>query len=116
MIITATIRGLNREQLLKARAAAITEGVILGSWINEAIRAKLANDKYELPILLDEQAEETETPGVYKVPKGVVIVGQDYVVNKRHISAAGTKGNEEAVTYDTPATLANLGYQIYWIR
>jgi hypothetical protein len=116
MIVTASIRGLNKELLLKARRAAGAEGVTLGSWLNEAIKMRLSYDKWELPILLDEVAEETETPGVYKVPKGAVEQGHDYAVNRRHISAAGEKGDEVAVTYDSPSTLDRLGYRIFWSR
>ena len=116
MLITTTIRGLDRELLAQARRSAVDDGETLGKWINQAIKAKLVAERDDLPILLDMVAERIGTEGVFRVPKGTVLIANDYVVDNHRISAAGRKGDEEVVTYETPSTIANKGYSIFWVR
>jgi hypothetical protein len=114
--ITLTIRGIDADLIKQARSKAIRQGMRTSEWLNEAIREKLIKDSMDLPFNLDQVAESTERRGVYRVPMGTIMVGSDYTVNRRYICAAGRKEGEEAVTYDSPGTLCDLGYEIFWVR
>jgi len=114
--ITLTIRGIDVDLIKQARLKAIREGVKTSQWLNEAIREKLIKDAMDLPYNLDVIAEATEQEGVYRVPKGTIMVGTDYTVDGRYICVAGRKKEEEVVTYNSPGILHNLGYEIFWVR
>ena len=114
--VTLTIRGIDSGLLRQARASAIRQGIRSSKWLNEAIREKLVKDKVDLPFNLETVAERTEHEGVFQVPVGTVQVGSDYTIDGRYLCAAGRKGDEEVVTYMSPATIHDLGYQIFWIR
>jgi hypothetical protein len=114
--VTITIRGIDSGLLRQARASAIRQGMRTSNWLTEAIREKLIKDKVDLPFNLDTVAERTEHKGVFRVPLDTVKVGSDYTIDGRYLCAAGRKGDEEVVTYMSPATIHNLGYQIFWIR
>ena len=114
--VTLTIRGIDSELLKQARSSAIRRGMKSSQWLNEAIREKLIKDASDLPYNLDVVAERTDVDGVFRVPKGTVKVGNDYTIDGRFICAAGRKGDEEVVTYMSPATIHDLGYQVFWIR
>ncbi len=114
--ITLTIRGIDNELLKQARANAIRKGMKGSEWLNEAIREKLVKDATRLPYNLDVIAEPTDVEGVFRVPKGTVEVGNDYTINGRYLCAAGRKGDEEVVTYQSPGTIYDLGYQVFWVR
>jgi hypothetical protein len=113
--VTVTIRGLDKELLRQAKASAARKGLLVSTWLNEAISNKLYEESLVVSEL-DEIAQKTGTKGVFAVPKGTIRVGEDYSIEGRRISAAGRKGNEEVVTYQTPSTIHNLGYSIFWIR
>jgi hypothetical protein len=115
-ITTVTIRGVDSDLLKQARISAIRNETSIGDWLNEAIREKLVQEKTDLPFNLDPIAEKTQTEGVFNVPVGTIQVGSDYTVDRRFICAAGRKNDEEVVTYQTPSTIASLGYKIFWIR
>ena len=114
--VTLTIRGIDRELLKQARASAIRQGIKSSQWINEAIREKLIKDASDLPYNLDVVVKPTDVDGVFLVPKGTVKVGNDYTINDRYLCAAGRKGDEEVVTYQSPSTIHDLGYQVFWVR
>ena len=112
---TITIRGLDKELLIEARSSAIRKGKSIAKWLNEAISDKLYQESLNIHDL-DSIAEDTGIDGIYKVPKGTVKVGEDYSIKGSRICAAGRRGNEEVVTYESPSTIHNQGYQIFWIR
>lgn len=114
--ITLTIRGIDVDLIKQARSKAIRQGMKTSEWLNEAIREKLVKDAIDLPYNLDGIAEATAQEGVYRVPPGTIMVGTDYTVDGRYICAAGRKKEEEVVTYNSPGTLHNLGYEIFWVR
>lgn len=112
--VTLTIRGLDRDLLRQARINAARQGMRISEWLNNAISEKLQNDF--VIYNLDDVAEPTGVDGVFRVPKGTVKVRDDYTIADRYLCAAGRKGDEEVVTYQSPATIHDLGYQIFWIR
>ena len=114
--VTLTIRGVDIDLIKQARSKAARQGMKTSEWLNEAMRDKLVKDAIDLPYNLDGIAEATEQKGVYRVPTGTIMVGNDYTVNRRYICAAGRNKGEEAVTYNSPGTLCDLGYEIFWVR
>ncbi|MBM3942060.1 MAG: hypothetical protein FJ316_03880 [SAR202 cluster bacterium] len=115
-MITLTIRGLDGDLITLARSKAARMDVKLSKWLNEAIREKLVKDALDLPFNLDGIAEPTEHEGVFSVPPGTIMVGSDYSICGNLLCAAGRKKGEEVVTSDSPGTLHNLGYEIFWVR
>lgn len=113
--VTLTIRGLDRELLRQARINAARHGIRVSKWLNKAISAKLIEDALIIHDL-DDVAKPTNTDGVFCVPKGTVKVGNDYSINGHYLCAAGRKGDEEVVTYQSPSTIHDLGYQVFWVR
>lgn len=113
--LTVTIRGLDKELLRGAKASAVSKGISMGRWLNDAISEKLYQESlvvYEL----DTVAEVTNVEGVFRVPRGTVKLGEDYSIQGRRLCAAGRKGDEEVITYQSPSVIHNQGYRIFWIR
>jgi len=114
--ITVTIRGMDDELVKQVKIKSIRDGVKPADWLNDAIKQKLLQEAMDLPYNLDSIAERTDVVGVFRVPVGTILVGNDYVIEGRKICAAGRKDDEEVVTYDNPGSIHNLGYQIFWVR
>jgi hypothetical protein len=112
--VTLTIRGLDRDLLKQARINASNRGIRISDWLNEAISAKIIEEFG--PHNLDDVAESTDVDGVFRVDKGTVKVGSDYIIKGRYLCAAGRKGDEEVITYKSPDTIHKMGYQVFWVR
>lgn len=116
--ITLTIRGIDADLIKQARTKAINHGMRISEWLNEAIQEKLVKHALDDPYDLDKDAKPTKHEGVFWVPYGTVHVGVDYTIAGRRLCAAGRKEEEEeeVVTYKSPSTINDLGYQLFWIR